>query len=92
MNGKTSKLLSLYVGLRARQGRPVNLKDVKRRYRATARPFRFFVKDAMASYLDKHAPADRHELRQSRPRKGVKYGPAKRGILQAIAHFIGLTS
>lgn len=91
MNGKTSKLVRLYVGLRARQGRPVNLKDVKRRYRKTASPFRFFVKDAMCSYLDKYAPKDVRELRASRPRKGVQYGPAKGGILRAIAAFIGLT-
>lgn len=90
MNGKTAKIIKLYVGLRARAGRHISLKDVKRRYQMLPRGEpRARTKDATAEYINHMAPPDARQLRAHR----VKYAEKKvirQGIVGAIAAILGL--
>jgi len=94
MNGKAAKLIRLYVAARAREGAPVVLRDVYRRYEAMTDDRRAEVKEFMRDYLEKAGvlgAADRQDLRRERPALIHQEGRRGGGILQWIAAMLGFT-
>lgn len=89
MRGRTSKLLRAYCGLRAREGAPVFLKDMKRRYGAIPRPRRAAVLDGMAAYLQASG-SELAPLRRNKARVAKLKGRSKAGILSMLASLIGM--
>lgn len=90
MNGKTAKLLRLYVGMRKRAGRAIALRDVKRRYKMTPWNLRSRIREGMMAYILENEPKDRRELRASRPRWGNVESARRGGLLQFVASLFGL--
>ena len=66
MNAKTAKLIRLYVGLRAKQGAGLLLKDVKRRYLSVPHHRRGDVKMAMYYHLHESGALDESSLKRYR--------------------------
>ncbi len=91
MNAKTSKLISLYVGMRAKEGKPVTLRGVKRRYRDLPWNHRGGIKEAMASYIVAESPSNRRGLRLSRPKRQARQGQRTVGVMRYLAMLLGLS-
>jgi hypothetical protein len=89
MRGRTSKLLRTYCGLRAREGAPVFLRDMKRRYRSIPWTRRAAILDGMAAYL-RASGNDLAGLRRNKARVTKVKGKTKAGILSMLASLIGM--
>lgn len=91
MNGKTGKLIRLYVGARKAGGKAISLKDFKRRYQGLPWNRRERIRDAMMAFILEKDPPDRRELRASRPRWGSVERKRSGGLLGFVAHLLGFT-
>lgn len=89
MNGKTAKLVSLYVGARKAAGRPVSLKDFKRRWRMLPWNRRWPIREAMMAYILEREPKGRRELRALRPHWGKVEKKRGSGLLGWFSALLG---